>query len=235
MRLPLKHLSNAELLRLLRAAEISLGGFQRATAQHGSLIQSWVRGAPVLALEHYPPPTGVVDSTSGSQFFYHCHRPGAREHGHVHAFWHATRTGRRRYLRAASHNHGEWAHSSPSHLVSIGLDARGLPVSVFTVNHWVAGGHWFDAETTLSMLSRFRPSGGAEHADSAAWITAFLQMYQPLVAHALRARDTRLAARPLRSAALEDRRTEVWSSVKLDWMGDLQRLDLELARRGLVP
>lgn len=233
MRLPLGCLSDADLLRTHRAACTSLAGFRRATQQHGSLIQSWVAGASVVALEHYPA-TGVVDRRRGSQFFYHSHRAADTEHGHLHLFWHATCSGRRRYLgRPATAGRRDWARGAPSHLVAIGLDARGLPISIFSVNHWVTDGHWFDAATTLRMLRQFKLDDVAGHADSCAWLTAFVRMYEPVMAGVLRARDRILRARSAPEAARDDRRIEVVSSARLDWADDLRRLEHEMQARSL--
>jgi hypothetical protein len=233
MRLPLRGLSDAELLRTLHAARASVDGFTRATQQHGSVIQSWVGGANVVALEHYPD-GGVVDRCRGSQFFYHSHRAGAAEHGHLHLFWHATRSGRRRHLRQPGESStGQWKRSAPSHLIAIGLDARGLPVSIFSVNHWVTDGYWFDAATTLAMLRRFELRGTGEHADSCAWITAFVRLYEPIMARVLVARDRVLRHRADQKAALDDRRIEVASTARLDWSDDLRRLEAELQARSL--
>lgn len=234
MRLPLRQLSDPALLATHRVARASLEGFRRATEAHGALIQSWVQGADVIALEHYPQ-GGVVDTRRGAEFFYHSHRADGAEHGHLHLFWHATRSGRRRYLRRASDAkpRREWTRSAPSHLLAIGLDARGLPLSVFSVNRWVTGGHWFDADTTLGMLRKFSVEGEGTYAHACAWLTAFVRLYEPVVARVLLARDRRLQARPELQAALEDRRLEVLSSARLDWAGDLQRLDEALRLRGL--
>jgi hypothetical protein len=233
MRLPLRGLSDAELLCTFHAARSSLESFSRATHRHGSVIQSWVGGASVVALEHYPD-GGVVDRRRGSQFFYHCHRAGDAEHGHLHLFWHATRSGRRRHLGPqAVTGVSDWKRSAPSHLVAIGMDARGLPVSIFSVNHWVTDGHWFDAGTTLAMLRRFELRIEGEHADSCAWLTAFVRLYEPVIARVLRARDRVLLNRPDHQAALDDRRIEVVSAAQLDWSDDLCRLEAEVHARGL--
>lgn len=234
MRLPLRDLPDRRLAELQLAAQSSLVGFSRATQLHGSLVQSWVRGAAVQSLDHYPP-DGVVDRRNGSQLFYHCHRSGSAEHGHVHLFWHATRSGRRRYLGPASTRRlgDSWARTAPSHLVAIGLDARGLPVSLFTVNQWVTGGHWFDAPTTLGMARRFGLQAVPGHEDSCAWASGFVQLYEPVIGRLLAARDRRLARSGPLHDALDDRRIEIVSSVQLDWAGDLARLEQELARRGL--
>lgn len=224
VRLPLRGLSDAELLRTYVSARISLDSFRRATQRHGSLIQSWVGGIDVVALDHYPA-GGVIDRRRGSQFFYHCHRAGDIEHGHLHLFWHATRGGRRRYLSpSGTVTRGEWQRSAPSHLAAIGLDARGLPVSVFCVEREVTDGHWFNAETTMSLLRRFELRGVAGHEDSCAWLTAFVRLYEPVFTRVLNARDR---------AIRRDRSAEVLSSARLDWAADLQRLDDEVRARGL--
>ena len=232
MQLPLRTLCDADLLRTHAVAKASLDGFRQATLQHGSLIQSWVGKAGVAALEHYPP-GGVIDRQRGSQFFYHCHRAGGVEHGHVHLFWHATRAGRRRRLAPTPGTDAEWRRSAPTHLIAIGLDARGLPVSLFSVNQWVTGGHWFDACKTLCMLHRFELRDVPGHTESCAWITAFVQLYAPTVASVLAARDRRLARQSNPTQARADRRIEVISSARIDWMKDLQYLDDEVSVRGL--
>lgn len=234
MRLPLRDLPDRRLAELHRAAQRSVGGFTRVTQAHGSLVQGWVRGAAVQSLEHYPA-GGVVDRRNGSELFYHCHRSASAEHGHVHLFWHATRSGRRRHLESASEKgRGEpWVRTAPSHLVAVGLDARGLPVSLFTVNQWVTGGHWFDASTTLDLVRRFELRAVPGHEDSCDWASGFVRLYEPLIARLLHMRDRRLARLGALLDALDNRRVEVVSSVQLDWAGDLTRLEQEMARRGL--
>ena len=158
------------------------------------------------------------------------------EHGHLHLFWHATRSGRRCHLGPPEVPRQEdWKRSAPSHLIAIGLDARGLPVSSFSVNHWVTDGHRFDADTTLGMIRRFELKGITGHADSCDWLTAFVRLYEPVIARVLRSRDRRLAAQPCPTAALKDRRIEVVSMARLDCLADLNRIDLELKCRGLAP
>lgn len=187
-------MSDAELGRVRCAARTSLDSFRRATRRHGSLIQSWVAGASVVALDHYPE-GGVVDRRRGSQYFYRSHRAGDAEHGHLHLFWRATRSGRRRHLGPPeAPRQGDWKRSAASHLIAIGLDAGGLPVNIFSVNPWVTDDHWFDADTTLGMIRRFELKGITGHADSCEWLTAFVRLYEPVIAQELRSRDRRVAA-----------------------------------------
>jgi len=199
------------LRRQARHAHASLAAFADATREHGSLVQSFVRGSELRSLEHYPA-DDVIDRRHRSQFFYHCHRAGALEHGHLHLF---------RRVR-----------DEPAHLLAIGLDARGLPVSMFTVNRWVTGGPWFDAARIVWMLERFRMGAVPDHAASCAWLTHFLRLYLPLAGQLLHARDARLAelarARSL-DAVFADRRIEVLSRAQLNWARDLERIDAACA------
>lgn len=221
--------SDEALAADLRQARDSVAAFGQATESSGSLLQSWIEGRPVVEFEHYPP-DDVVDSRNGSQFYYHAHRDGDQEHGHLHLFWHATASGKRRYLRPGQ---PRWVRTAPTHLVAISLDARGLPVGLFTVNRWVTDGHWFDAATTLSLVDRFALDGVEGHAASCRWLTDFVRLYRPVIEAILIKRDARLGGRASLEDALADHRLEVLSLQPIDWAGDLDTLEAEAARRGL--
>lgn len=213
----------------LRQARGSVAAFSQATEASGSLLQSWIEGRPVVEFEHYPP-DDVVDFRHGSQFYYHAHRDGDQEHGHLHLFWHATASGRRRYLRPGQ---PRWVRTAPTHLFAISLDARGLPVGLFTVNRWITDGHWFDAATTLSFVDRFALDAVEGHSASCRWLTNFVPLYRPLIEAILLKRDARLARRATLEDALIDHRLEVLSLQPIDWAADLDALEAEAARRGL--
>ena len=219
---------DAEVKRVVQAARRSVAAFADATAASGSLLQSWIAGQEVIELEHYPP-DDLTDSRSGSQFYYHSHRDGGLEHGHLHLFWHATASGRRRYLLPGRRR---WVRTAPSHLFAISLDARGLPVALFTVNRWVTDGHWFDAATTMSQVERFDMGELEGHELSCRWLSGFVQLYRPLIQELLVQRDRRLARRSNLAQALDDRRLELLSLVGIDWAADLDVLQAESARRG---
>jgi hypothetical protein len=217
------------------AGASSVAAFERVTRRRGSLLQCWIRGQTVVEFDHYPA-DDVVDMFSGSQYFYHAHRSAAAEHGHLHLFWHADALGRRsqRMTKRAAHaRRSAWA---PTHLAAIGLNERGLPVSLFTVNRWVTGGHWFDAHGTLALLARFALSADGPYADANRWLGAFVRLYRPLLAVLLQQRDARVArltaTRPW-AAVAADRRIEVLSHVAIDWERDLDALEAELARRAV--
>lgn len=223
-----RHASDAQFVDALAGARDSVSAFAGATAASGSLLQSWIGGREVIEFEHYPP-DDVVDLRRGSQFFYHSHRDGDREHGHLHLFWHATASGRRRYVRS---ERPRWTRTQPTHLFAISLDPRGLPVGLFTVNRWVTDGHWFDAPTTMTFVNRFALSDLESHEESCRWLTGFVRLYRPLIASLLVKRSERLARRSDLSDALRDHRLEVLSLQSIDWAADLDALEVEAVRRG---
>lgn len=227
-----RHWRSASLTELgtaLHHGQASVEAFANATQSSGSLLQSWVQGANVVEYEHYPP-DDVIDLGSGTQFYYHAHRTHGDEHGHLHVFWHATATGRR---SPPSQGRKVWKRHAPTHMLAIALDARGLPVKLFTTNQWVTEGHWFDAALTLACLDRCRPGPVPGHELACAWLGHFLAMYRPLIAELLQRRDARLTNHGSLTNALNDHHLEVLSQSRLDWAADLDALQTQATRRGL--
>jgi hypothetical protein len=166
-----------------------------------NILHATLRDAPVTAWEHYPP-GDVFDPASGAQWYYHCHLPPAEgEHGHFHCF-----------LRP------EGKAGPVNHLVAVGVDAHGRLVRLFTVNQWVVGDTWLDAEASVALLPRFdmqmpNPSYLANR-----WLTAILRLYEPEIAGLIRARDATLAAHHSSegTAPRDDRSLEVTSELRVD-------------------
>ena len=139
------------------------------TFQGVSSIEAW---------DHYPP-GDVFDPASNSQWFYHCHpaAEGSSEHGHFHCF-----------LRP------QGANGPIHHMVAIGVDANGRLLRLFTVNQWVVGDDWADAETLIDLASRFdmqmpRPSYLVNR-----WLTAVFCADEPPSGDLFGDRAPRLAA-----------------------------------------
>lgn len=221
--------TDAELALVLREATLSVTAFADATAASGSLLQTWIGGQEVVAFDHFPA-NDVVDLRRGCQFYYHAHRQSGLEHGHLHLFWHASASGRRRHLRPGR---PRWQRSAPTHLLAVSLDSRGLPIALFTVNRWVTDGHWFDAGATLKMVERFAMGDVQGYEHSCRWLTGFVRLYRPLISELLSRRDQRLARAPGPEQALNDRRLEVLSTRHIDWMADLEALQGQASLRGL--
>lgn len=163
------------------------------TLRGAQTIQSWT---------HYPP-GDVFDVETGAQWYYHCHLPveGAPEHGHFHCF-----------VRP------DGAQGPIHHLVAVGVDPYGRLLRLFTVNQWVVGDTWLDAEATIALLPRFdvhvaRPSYLVNR-----WLTAIVDFYRDEIAGLIRARDRVIAAHvPSQgTAARDDRTLEVTSELVVD-------------------
>ena len=163
------------------------------------LTETFAGVSSIDAWEHYPP-GDVFDPASNAQWFYHCHpaSEGSVEHGHFHCF-----------LRP------EGPQGQIHHLVAVGVDANGRLLRLFTVNQWVVGDDWADAEATIPLLSRFdmqmpRPSYLVNR-----WLTAVLVAHEAEIIDLLRERDRVLAQHvpadgvPVR----EDRSLEVTSEL----------------------
>ena len=164
------------------------------------LTETFRDTSQITAWEHYPP-GDVYDPASGAQWFYHCHpvEEGTVEHGHFHCFL------RPQGLDGPIH-----------HLAAVGVDAYGRILWLFTVNQWVVGDDWLDAEGTIPLLPRFniempRPSYLVNR-----WLTAIFAAYEQKIAGLIRERDKVLAAhRPLEGIETrQDRTLEVTSEFK---------------------
>lgn len=107
-------------------------------------------------MSHYPR-GDRIDHSTGSQFFYHCHRENfeSTEHGHFHCFM------RYKYIPkrikpAALDDWDKYIDNPMTHLVAIGMNQFGLPIRLFTVNRWVTSEIWYDAEHIPYFLKRYK-------------------------------------------------------------------------------
>ncbi len=166
------------------------------------LLETLREAKSVAAWEHFPP-GDVFDAETGAQWYYHCHptEEGRAEHGHFHCF-----------LRP------DGAAGPVHHLIAVGVDPYGKLIRLFTVNQWVVGDAWLDAEGTIALLPRFdvhlaRPSYLVNR-----WLTAILNLYAEEIASLIRERDGTIDAhRPADGTPpREDRALEVTSEVFVD-------------------
>jgi hypothetical protein len=174
---------------------------ERLLAKSGeNVLRETLRDAPVTAWEHYPP-GDVFDPDSGGQWYYHCHLPSFDdvEHGHFHCF-----------VRP------DGAMGPVHHLIAVGVDAYGKLHRLFTVNQWVVGDAWLDAEPTIALVPRFDMQLAKPSYLVNRWLTAIITQYQPEIEQLIRERDETIArhagAQGL-DTAREDRSLEVTSSL----------------------
>lgn len=194
--------SDSGIPRRYQAGCRSLRHWLKLGERHGSLVRACTGDGAVHAHRHYPE-DDWRDPVSGAQAYYHCHRPGA-EHGHLHLFMAAT------------------PGAKPTHLLGIGLDPRGLPLSLFSLNRWVADDAWLPAASTLALVRRFSLASSAADPSLSGWLSQFLRFYLPVIGTLLCARDRALEAQggPL-ELMLENRDLEIPSQRVIDWAADL--------------
>lgn len=167
-----------------------------------NVLSETLRGVQTIdAWAHYPA-EDVFDPASNAQWYYHCHpaEPGSKEHGHFHCF-----------LRP------EGLTGPIHHLAAIGVDETGRLLRLFTVNQWVVGDDWADADDIIAALARFdmqmpRPSYLVNR-----WLTAVLVAYEDEIAELIRQRHRIIDAHvsPGGTCAREDRSLEVTSELAI--------------------
>ncbi len=203
----LRALRGAPRQPLRRAAESTLARLQSdARRGRGLLAEVLGRQPAFVEWQHYPR-GDAVDLHSGYRFYYHAHAAPGRargEHGHFHVF--------------ASTRPTRDGDSGHAHLFGLSVDARGLPMRVFSTNGWVTGEQWHDAAWTLRALRRL-DLAQARPARVAQWLQDMARLFAPQIEAVVRQRDLRIAERA-RSAplqrVLEDRRTHIVSQCAVD-------------------
>lgn len=168
--------------------------------------------------QYQPGGATAMDGRAGTlHFYYHAHRtPGASpaEHGHFHLFAQL----------------GVAADEAPryTHLVAIGVDARGMPQRLFATNRWVTDETWLPADRLIALAEKIagEPAAGNDPVD--AWLRAQLGVFAPQIAAVLRHRDRRMAIRQQgghRPGLFEDRRMHVLSQCRISVERQLSALD----------
>lgn len=195
---------------------------------HHHLLDELLQGEPPRQWEHYPH-DDAVDSSGGYQWFYHSHspedRPGTSEHGHIHLFARRPLWSRRLQSQAEVEFRNICGHRNvrahTRHLLGIGLNAKGVPMSLFTVNSWVTGDLMLSAVLTKQLLVSIRLNTGHTHVD--AMIESVIHLCIPEIQCLLEARDASLAC--ISGAnKLEDEKLELLSELFIDLDEKLKHL-----------
>lgn len=203
-----------------KAASDLLGVYAGLAERGAHLLGDLLAGAPPVQWERLPA-DDAVDSAGRYQWFYHSHapqdRPAGSEHGHIHLF---ARRPLWKNLPATSDERAfrklcglPCSDSGTRHLIAIGLDAKGLPISLFAVNSWVTGDLMLGAEHTARLLSQIALDTG--HPDIDRMIVSLARLCGVEIRRVLAGRDEMLATREPRDV-LEDRSLEVLAEAPLD-------------------
>lgn len=203
-----------------REAGLALLQVYSELAERGShLLGDLLQGQPPKQWAHYP--EDDARDPGGYQWFYHSHdpedRPGAVEHGHIHLFARRPLWGPRLRSRselAFAQQCGQPTEKPPTrHLLTIGFDAKGLPVSLFTVNSWVTGDLMLGSALTLDLLHRMTLDTGYGDIDTV--ITSVVHLYRHELHDLLVDRDRTLLMQP-GGDPLHDKQRELLSELRID-------------------
>lgn len=190
-------------------------------AQRGEhLLEGLLLGQAPTQWAHYPE-DDAIDVKNGYQWFYHSHSPedrsGNAEHGHIHLFgqrklW-SRRLRSRRELAFAELAGETERQAGTSHLLGIGFNAKGLPISLFTVNGWVTGDSMLTAETTAELLGHMVLDTGNANVDAV--VKSLVCLFRAEIWDLLIRRDTTLFGFKC-ADVLSNRSLEVLSMFPID-------------------
>jgi len=220
--------TNAKLPTLKSAGLRLLQIYSELAKNYEHLLGELLEGQPPRQWEHYPH-DDAMDTSSGYQWFYHSHspedRPGSSEHGHIHLFARRSLWSR----RLQSHAEAEFqsicgstkVQTHTRHLLAIGLSAKGVPISLFTVNSWVTGDLMLSQQLTLELLAAIRLDTGHPNVDAV--LESVIQLCWPEIQELMAQRDTRLASYP-GVHKLRSKKLELLSELSIDLNEKLKRL-----------
>ncbi|GAC1529567.1 MAG: hypothetical protein NVS2B4_07980 [Ramlibacter sp.] len=203
-----------------QAAAQLLGVYADLAPRGEHLLSGLLAEAPPRQWERMPE-DDAVDSAGLYQWFYHCHgpedRPAGVEHGHIHLFarrtaWErlsATRS-ERAFLELCGRPKSQ---AETRHLLAIGLDAKGVPVTLFAVNSWVTGDLMLSAAGTAELLAQLVIDTGYCTIDR--MVSSLVRLCEVDIQSLLRARDQSLRSRK-RRVVLQDRTLEILAEIRLD-------------------
>ena len=198
---------NARNDQVMVAAARELMAVQAGYASKGiALCQAALCGAgKFVEWAHYPA-DDCSDPDSGFEFYYHAHtrdEMSADEHGHFHVFRRDPRKARAFF-----------------HVIGVSLNARGMPVKLFTTNTWVTGETMAPASRVANAARQFRVKAHGRVAPIARWLTALIQRHAAEIADLARERDEKLdrlaSAGRTRNVLQQDRRVRVLSQRRVN-------------------
>ncbi|MBN9230280.1 MAG: hypothetical protein BGO90_07940 [Legionella sp. 40-6] len=141
-------------------------------------------------MTHYPQ-GDRIDSVSGAQYFYHCHRENfaSTEHGHFHCFL--------RYkniptsIKPSALKDWDYYIENPmTHIIAIAMNQMGQPIRLFTVNRWVTSEIWYDASNMSKIIKNYQLNlthsywSVLDH-----WVEGIIHLFTPQITWLHRQRD----------------------------------------------
>jgi hypothetical protein len=111
-----------------------------------------------LSMSHYPD-DDRIDTNTGGQYYYHCHRENyeTEEQGHFHCFFRYQQIPKRIKPTPLS-DWDKFIKNPMTHLVGISMNTLGQPIRLFAVNRWVTSEIWYGAHHTPYFIRNFKMS-----------------------------------------------------------------------------
>jgi hypothetical protein len=225
-------LPTCELTQLLVAAKACVKAAGSMAQTGHSPAARFVQCDPSQSIitQNHMPDGDVFDDEHGYQFYLHSHRGLRKELAHVHLYFHASPSGRRR--KAVP-----WGKASPSHLVAISLDQNGWPKGFFIPNLCITDGYWLNKTSILKHIQTLDLSSVAKkYRVLARFIQHFLVMSAPIIESLLDTRDALIQSaaktRPL-NHVLADTNWEVLCHVNVNLLNMVNRIEAAANARQL--
>lgn len=171
-------------------------------------------------MSHYPK-GDRIDHSTGSQYFYHCHRENyeSTEHGHFHCFL--------RYKHipksvkpAPLPDWDKYMDNPMTHIVAIGMNQFGQPIRLFTVNRWVTSEIWYGAEHTARFLKRYKMTLEDVYWQTLdTWVEGMLHLFAPQICWLHQERDRTMQVHQAKNSAENpymDHDLEELSEIEID-------------------
>jgi hypothetical protein len=170
---------------------------------------------------HYPD-EDVYDPETHAQYYYHAHAlgDGTRwpEHGHFHLFLRSEGIPKAcKPLEMPEENKQKDADDL-CHLISISMTQTGKPQKLFTVNRWVTGETWYEADDVCQMLDYFIVDHAWPSWPTNIWLTEMLKFHKEAIKKLVYERDAAVKAWQEKHPdqnVYEDRKLEVTSFLDL--------------------
>ncbi|KTD75165.1 DUF6969 family protein [Legionella waltersii] len=145
-------------------------------------------------MSHYPK-GDRIDKTTGSQYFYHCHRENfeSSEHGHFHTFIRYKHIPKR-VKPLPLPDWDKYIDNPMTHLVAIAMNQYGQPIRLFTVNRWVTSEIWYGSEHASYFLKRYKMTLEDDPYWQVLdkWVEGMLHLFSPQIIWLQKERDRRM-------------------------------------------
>lgn len=178
---------------------------------------------------NHVPPKDILDPISYSQYYYHAHpksKSGTEihddEHGHFHVFMRGKGIPDNiKPFPADDLDPQKDKKDMTCHLIGIGMNAKGIPIKLFTTNRWVTGETWYKSDDVIALLDSYEVDHAWPSWPANLWVTNMLKLFQPQITELIKERDLAIQnwkQQHPESHVFEDRGLEVtsWCPIDID-------------------